>query len=151
MRKIKYLFAILLSLTLFCGCNSGDTSNPAPIDVSYEHVRELQDFKCYITYLDKSTTVGGEKAKELYKKIIEAKNGIEHSPANSESNYAYIVFYNDEGTYPTSYNQEIEFYGCYSVYADGLLSFSASPYNSAVLSYQLKDSILDSVIGDIFP
>ena len=117
--------------------------------MSCDHICELNDFKCYVSYLDKNTTIEGEKAKELYKAVTESSAGLEHSPAFSQSDYIYLVFYNSTDVYPSS-DKVTEFYGCYHIYSDGLLQFAGSPYHSAIFSYQLEKSIFNSVLEKTF-
>ena len=149
MKKISCLFVALVLLTLFCGCNVSKSNDYDAVDLSYEHILELNDFKCYASYLDQETTIEGEEAKELYKTVFESNAGIEHSPASSQSDYIYLVFYNSSSNFPSA-DEVTEFYGSYHVYSDGLLQFSGSPYHSAVFSYKLKNNIFDDVLKKTF-
>ena len=149
MKKISCLVVALLLLTLFCGCNVSKSNDYDAVDMSYKHICELNDFKCYVSYLDKNTTIEGEKAKELYKAITESSAGLEPSPAFSQSDSIYLVFYNSTYDYPSA-DKITEFYGCYFVYSDGLLRFTGSPYHSAIFSYQLEKSIFNSVLEKTF-
>ena len=150
MKKVRCLFLVLLLLTLFCGCKDSKANEYDAVDMSYEHISELNDFKCYASYLDKNTTIEGETAKELYKVVTESSEGLEHSPASSQSDYIYLVFYNSTDVYPSS-DEVTEFYGCYFIYSDGLLRFAGSPYHSAIFSYQPEKSIFISVLEKTFP
>ena len=149
MKKISCLFVALLLLTLFCGCNVSKSNDYDAVDLSYEHILELNDFKCYASYLDQKTTIEGEEAKELYKIVSESNEGIEHSPSSSQNDYIYLVFYNSTSGYPST-DERTEFYGSYYIYSDGLLQFSGSPYHSAVFSYKLKNNIFDDVLKKTF-
>ena len=149
MKKISCLFLVLL--TLLCGCGVNNSNGYDAVDLSYEHICELSNFKCYASYLDQEITIEGEQAKELYKTVSESNTGIEHSPTSSQSNYIYLVFYNSTYNYPSA-DETTEFYGCYFIYSDGLLQFSGSPYHSAIFSLELKNSIFNDVfIGLNFP
>ena len=149
MKKISCLFVALLLQTLFCGCNVSKSNDYDAIDLSYEHILELNHFKCYASYLDQETTIEGEEAKELYKTVFESNEGIEHSPSSSQNDYIYLVFYNSTSDYPST-DERTEFYGSYHIYSDGLLQFSGSPYHSAVFSYKLKNNIFDDVLKKTF-
>ncbi|MBE6663914.1 MAG: hypothetical protein E7602_05370 [Ruminococcaceae bacterium] len=149
MKKISILFVSILLLSLFSGCQFNRTTEYDAFDLSYEHILELNDFKCYAVYLEQKTTIEGEEAKELYKIASGSKAGIEHSPASSQNNYIYLVFYNSTSDYPSA-NERTEFYGSYFVYSDGLLQFSGSPYHSAIFSYKLKNNIFDDVLRKTF-
>jgi len=148
-KKISCLFLAFLLITLFCGCKDNPSDGYDAADMSYEHISELNNFKCYAEYLDKNTTIEGETAKELYKAVTEAGEGLEHSAATSQGDYIYLVFYNSTDVYPSS-DKVTEFYGCYHIYSDGLLRFAGSPYHSAIFSYQLEKSIFDSVLEKTF-
>ncbi len=150
MKKISCLFLAFLLITLFCGCKDNPSDGYDAVDMSYEHISELNNFKCYASYLDQETTIEGEEAKELYKAITESSAGLEHSPAFSQSDSIYLVFYNSTYDYHPSADKITEFYGCYFVYSDGLLQFTGSPYISAIFSYQLEKSIFDSVLEKTF-
>ena len=80
MKKISCLFVALVLLTLFCGCNVSKSNDYDAVDLSYEHILELNHFKCYASYLDQETTIEGEEAKELYKIVSVSNEVIEHSP-----------------------------------------------------------------------
>ena len=149
MKKISILFVSILLLNLFSGCQFNKSTEYDAVDLSYEHILELNHFKCYASYLDQETTIEGEEAKELYKTVSESKTGIEHSPTSSQSNYIYLVFYNSTYNYPSA-DETTEFYGCYFIYSDGLLQFSGSPYHSAIFSYELKNSIFNDVFEKVF-
>ena len=149
MKKISCLFVALVLLTLFCGCNVSKSNDYVAVDLSYEHILELNHFKCYASYLDQETTIEGEEAKELYKIVSESNEGIEHSPSSSQNDYIYLVFYNSTSDYPSA-DERTEFYGSYYIYSDGLLQFSGSPYHSAVFSYKLKNNIFDDVLKKTF-
>ncbi len=150
MRKISCLFLVLLLTTIFCSCEDSKPDEYDAVDMSYEHISELNDFKCYASYLDKNTTIEGETAKELYKEVTESTVGLEHSLASSQSDYIYLVFYNSTDVYPSS-DKITEFYGCYFIYSDRLLQFAGSPYHSATFSYQPEKSIFTSVLEKTFP
>jgi hypothetical protein len=147
MKKISCLFLVLL--TFLCGCGVNNSNGYDAVDLSYEHICELSNFKCYASYLDQEITIEGEQAKELYKTVSESNTGIEHSPTSSQSNYIYLVFYNSTYNYPSA-DETTEFYGCYFIYSDGLLQFSGSPYHSAIFSYELKNSIFNDVFEKVF-
>ena len=149
MKKISILFVSILLLNLFSGCQFNKSTEYDAVDLSYEHILELNHFKCYASYLDQETTIEGEEAKELYKIVSESNEGIEHSPSSSQNDYIYLVFYNSTSDYPTT-DERTEFYGSYYVYSDGLLQFSGSPYHSAVFSYKLKNNIFDDVLKKTF-
>ncbi len=148
MKKISCLFLVLL--LILCGCNVNDSDDIGAVDLSYEHISKLNNFKCYASYLDQEITVEGEAAKELYKTVFESKTNVEHSPESSQSDYIYLVFYNSTSDYPSTDNAA-DFYGCYHVYSDGLLRFTGLPYQSAIFSYQLEKSIFNSVLEKTFP
>ena len=148
MKKISCLFLVLL--LILCGCNVNDSDDIGAVDLSYEHISKLNNFKCYASYLDQEITVEGEAAKELYKTVFESKTNVEHSPESPQSDYIYLVFYNSTSDYPSA-DKITEFYGCYFVYSDGLLRFTGSPYQSAIFSYQLEKSIFNSVLEKTFP
>ena len=147
MKKISCLFLVLL--TFLCGCGVNNSNGYDAVDLSYEHICELSNFKCYASYLDQEITIEGEQAKELYKTVSESNIGIEHSPTSSQSNYIYLVFYSSTYNYPSA-DETTEFYGCYFIYSDGLLQFSGSPYHSAIFSYELKNSIFNDVFEKVF-
>ena len=144
-KKISILFVSILLLNLFSGCQFNKSTKYDTIDLSYEHILELNDFKCYASYLDQTTTIEGEEAKELYKTVFESTEGLEHSPASSQNDYIYLVFYNSTSDYPST-DERTEFFGSCWVYSDGLLQFSESPYHSAIFSYNLKNNIFDDVL-----
>ena len=149
MKKISILFVSILLLNLFSGCQVNKSTEYDAVDLSYEHILELNHFKCYASYLDQEITIEGEEAKELYKIVSESNDGIEPSPSSSQSDYIYLVFYNSTSCY-LSMDESTEFYGSYRIYSDGLLQFSGSPYHSAVFSYKLKSSIFDDVLKKTF-
>ena len=149
MKKISILFVSILLLNLFSGCQFNKSTEYDAVDLSYEHILELNHFKCYASYLDQETTIEGEEAKELYKIVSESNEGIEHSPSSSQNDYIYLVFYNSTSDYPST-DERTEFYGSYYIYSDGLLQFSGSPYHSAVFSYKLKNNIFDDVLKKTF-
>ena len=150
MKKISILFVSILLLNLFSGCQFNRSIEYEAVDLSYEHILELNDFKCYASYLDEKTTIEGEKAKELYKAVAGSQEGLQHSPTPPRSDGIEVVFYNSTATYPSS-DDVTEFYGCYSIYSDGLLQFTGSPYHSSLFSYQLENSLFDSVLEKVFP
>ena len=147
MKKISCLFLVLL--TFLCGCGVNNSNGYDAVDLSYEHILELNHFKCYASYLDQETTIEGEEAKELYKIVSESNEGIEHSPSSSQNDYIYLVFYNSTSGYPST-DERTEFYGSYYIYSDGLLQFLGSPYHSAIFSYELKNSIFNDVFEKVF-
>ena len=149
MKKISILFVSILLLNLFSGCQFNKSNEYDAVDLSYEHILELNHFKCYASYLDQETTIEGEEAKELYKIVSESNEGIEHSPSSSQNDYIYLVFYNSTSSYPST-DERTEFYGSYCIYSDGILQFSGSPYHSAVFSYKLKNNIFDDVLKKTF-
>ena len=149
MKKISILFVSILLLNLFSGCQFNKSTEYDAVDLSYEHILELNHFKCYASYLDQETTIEGEEAKELYKIVSASNEGIEHSPSSSQNDYIYLVFYNSTYNYPSA-DETTEFYGCYFIYSDGLLQFSGSPYHSAIFSYELKNSIFNDVFEKVF-
>ena len=149
MKKISILFVSILLLNLFSGCQFNKSTEYDDVDLSYEHILELNHFKCYASYLDQETTIEGEEAKELYKIVSESNEGIEHSPSSSQNDYIYLVFYNSTSDYPST-DERTEFYGSYYIYSDGLLQFSGSPCHSAVFSYKLKNNIFDDVLKKTF-
>ena len=148
MKKISILFVCILLLNLFSGCQF-NKSTEYDVDLSYEHILELNHFKCYASYLDQETTIEGEEAKELYKIVSESNEEIEHSPSSSQNDHICLVFYNSTSDYPST-DERMEFYGLYYIYSDGLLQFSGSPYYSAVFSYKLKNNIFDDVLKKTF-
>ena len=87
MKKISILFVSVLLINLFSGCQLNKFPEYDAVDLSYERILELNDFKCYASYLDQKTTIDGEEAKELYKIVSESNAGIEHSPSSSQSDY----------------------------------------------------------------
>ena len=89
MKKISILFVSILLLNLFSGCQFNKSTEYDAVDLSYEHILELNHFKCYASYLDQETTIEEEEAKELYKIVFESRKGIEHSPSSSQ-NVPYI-------------------------------------------------------------
>ena len=149
MKKISILFVSILLLNLFGGCQFNKSTEYDTVDFSYEHILELNHFKCYASYLDQETTIEGEEAKELYKIVSESNEGIEHSPSSSQNDYIYLVFYNSTSDYPST-DERTEFSGSYYIYSDGLLQFSGSPYCSAVYSYKLKNNIFVDVLKKTF-
>ena len=149
MKKISILFVSILLINLFSGCQFDKSTEYDAVDLSYEHILELNHFKCYASYLDQETTIEGEEAKELYKIVSESNEGIEHSPSSSQNDYIYLVFYNSTSGYPST-DERTEFYGSYYIYSDGLLQFSGSPYHSAVFSYKLKNNIFAYRKSSIF-
>ena len=149
MKKISILFVSILLLNLFSGCQFNKSTEYDAFDLSYEHILELNHFKCYASYLDQETTIEGEEAKELYKIVSESNEGIEHSPSSSQNDYIYLVFYNSTSDYPST-DKITEFYGTYWVFSDGLLQFSGSPYHSAIFSYKLNNNIFDDVLKKTF-
>jgi len=149
MKKISILFVSILLLNLFSGCQFNKSTEYDTVNLSYEHILELNHFKCYASYLDQETTIEGEEAKELYKIVSESNEGIEHSPSSSQNDYIYLVFYNSTSDYPST-DERTEFYGSYHIYSDGLLRFTGSPYHSAIFSYQLEKSIFNSVLEKTF-
>ena len=150
MKKINILIIVPLLLTLFSGCQPNRPSEYPAVDMSYEHVLELDDFKCYASYLDESLTVEGETAKELYKIVTESAEGLEHSPKSPQNDSAYLIFYNSTDTFHPSSDNVTEFYGCFHIYPDGLLQFTGAPYISALFSYQLETGLFDSVLKKVF-
>ena len=149
MKKISILFVSILLLNLFSGCQFNKSTEYDAFDLSYEHILELNHFKCYASYLDQETTIEEEEAKELYKIVFESRKGIEHSPSSSQNDYIHLVFYNSTSGYPST-DERTEFYGSYDIYSDGLLQFSGSPYHSAVFSYKIKSNIFDDVLKKTF-
>ena len=150
MKRFGCLFTILLLLTFFCGCSISKPNDYNAIDMSYEHICELNDFKCYVSYLGETTTITGETAKELYKILIDSTSGIERVDSSSQSESIYLVFYNSAYDYPSA-DKITEFYGCYLVYSDGLLKFSISPYHSSSFDYPLETNIFNSILAKIYP
>ena len=118
MKKISCLFFVLL--IILCGCSDNVFNDNDIVDLSYVHIRELNDFKCYAVYLDQKTTIDGEEAKELYKTVSESNAGIEHSPASSQNDCIYLVFYNSTSDYPST-DERMDFYGSYYVYYSAFL------------------------------
>ena len=149
MKIISILFVSVLLINLFSGCQINKSPEYDAVDLSYEHILELIDFKCYASYHDQKTTIDGEEAKELYKIVSESNAGIEHSPSSSQSDYIYLVFYNSTSDYPST-DERTEFYGSYYIYSDGLLQISGSPYHSAIFSYKSKNNIFDEVLKKTF-
>ena len=49
MKRISFLVAVLLLLNLFCGCHLNKSTEHDAVDLSYEHILELNDFKCYVS------------------------------------------------------------------------------------------------------
>lgn len=148
--SMKRFICLLFSITiLFCGCDSSSTSNTTPsdfnpIDLSYEHVVQLTDFKCLFSYQDTNTTIEGDQAKELYKLVSKAMREPEHTPTSPDSDYVHMVFYNGvEASLPSNITQ---YYGTYTIYEDGWLAFALSPYHSASFDYKLETDLFDTVI-----
>ena len=107
MKKISCLFLVLL--IILCGCSANGSDYNDAVDLSYERICELNDFKCYVSYLEQKITIEGEEAKELYKIVSESNEGIEHSPSSSQNDYIYLVFYNSTYNYPSA-DETTEFY-----------------------------------------
>ncbi len=166
---MKRLFCLLLSIIIFisltaCGTHDRnletnkseatdntavDSSNFGPVDLSYDNVAKLTDFKCYISYQEKTLTVDGTRAKDLYKLMCIEMNKQEHTPIFSDGNYVYLVFYNSKEEYPAENINVTSYLGTYAIYEDGLLVFSMSPYHSASFAYKLESSLYNSVIDVI--
>ena len=156
---VKRLFYLLLTgIILFsltaCGPNKGqaDTITNSsifdPVDLSYENIAQLTDFKCYAAYQDTTTTVDGVRAKDLYHLLCGAIQGQEHTPTFSDGNSVYLVFYSSEAEYPLD-KTNTRFLGTYTIYDDGLLVFSGSPFHSAAFDYKLESDIYHSVMDII--
>lgn len=147
MKRTFCLFLIgivLISLTA-CSSNNGQENNIA----NSSNLNQLTDFKCYAAYQDATITIDGIPAKDLYNLISGAAKEQEHNPASSNKNYIYLVFYNSEAEFPLEEINTNSFWGAYTIYDDGSLVFSKSPYHSAASDYQLDSNIYYSVIDII--
>lgn len=166
---MKRLFCLLLFTMLFisltaCGAHNGnletnrseatdnttaDSSNFESVDLSYENVAKLTDFKCYVSYQEKDLTIDGTRAKDLYNIVHNEMNKREHTPTFSYGNNVHLVFYNSKEEYPSKNINAISFWGTYTIYEDGLLVFSGSPFHSAAFAYKIESSLYNSVIDII--
>ncbi len=156
MKRISFLFLIIsLALTLFlcsCGENQSNTDNT---DTSgnqqqiFEYdVTDVRDFKCEITFgqTNEEYVLEDESAKELYN-IIQSyeKTKTNRLPSsypsmNYTTDYIYIVF---SGEPTVIYN--MEYYGCYHIYTNDIVSGNLSPYWSSVFHYQFESGIYNEV------
>lgn len=150
MKRFCCLFVALL--ILLCGCKDNKPNSYDAIDLSYENISTLKDFKCYASYLEQDVTIVGDEAKELYKLVTEPIADLKNVPQipQQDSEFLFLVFYNSKSDFVWS-DKVTEFYGCYLIYSDGSMRSTGSPYLSAGLSYQLESSIFDSVLERTFP
>lgn len=166
MKRLLCFLLIIMAFITLTACNandshldtdeSGNTNNTTteysdfdPVDLSYENIAELTDFKCYISSQENTLTVNGTCAKELYNLVYNEMSKRDHIPVSSDGKYVYLVFYNSEEEFPSNSIKANSFRGTYTIYDDGLLVFSGSPYHSAAFSYKVDSYLYDSVIGII--
>ena len=156
----RLMCAIVMMLLLFCGCEAGvdtdvaptNSDRPAshsfkPVDLSLENVLQLTDFKCYVSHNNETFTIEGEGAKSLYKIIISSeKEQISHTLSKSDS--VYLLFYNSSEYYSAGNDNfdVTDFYGAYSVFDNGVMNFSGSPFMSAIYSYKTDATLFQTVI-----
>ena len=167
MKRLFCFLLIALTLITLTACDTNDSnsdtdelentnnttteySNFEPVDLSYENVAKLTDFKCYVSSQEKTITVDGTCAKDLYNLVYNEMSKRDHTPTSSNGNYVYLVFYNSEEEFPTENIKVASFRGTYTIYDDGLLVFSGSPYHSAAFNYKIDSDLYDSVIDMIF-
>lgn len=166
---MKRLFCLLISIMIFIpltACRThnsnldtiesettdntiADSSNFEPIDLSYENVAKLTDFKCYVSFREKSFTINGSRAKDLYNIVHENTNEALDTPSFSDKNYVYLVFYNNKEDYPSENISANNYYGIYAIYEDGVLEFSGSPYHSAIFEYKTEPNLYNLVVDNI--
>lgn len=149
MKRIAILLFILIFLLCSCSTtaekSTTNTSNSKSEDLSYENINELADFKCYISHNDNIVTIEGYSAKELYNLIGNAKGEEIQTSTYPDGDYVYLVFYNSTEEYPSK--NANEFYGAYTIYDNGILNYSRSPYHSAAFNYKLNSNIFNSIIN----
>ncbi len=153
---MKRLILLLCSFVFLMSSCSKTTDNSAtdpsyhnPVDLSYDNINNLTDFKCYISHNDNIATIDGSSAKELYKLIWDAKGEEIYTTSNADGDYVYMVFYNSLEEYPSENINE--FFGTYTVSDDGILTFSVSPYQSLAFDYKLNSNIFNSILDIISP
>ena len=153
-RLFCFLFIALTFITL-TACDANDSNLDTDElentnNTTTEYYNFEPDFKCYVSSQEKTITVDGTCAKDLYNLVYNEMSKRDHTPTSSNGNYVYLVFYNSEEEFPTENIKVASFWGTYTIYDDGLLVFSGSPYHSAAFNYKIDSDLYDSVIDMIF-
>ena len=117
------------------------------MDLSFESISQLTNFKCEAIYQDSSITIEGDQAKDLYMQVQNAIIQDKQTPTYSDHEYVYLVFY--DGTVGSFSDNLNRCYGVCTIYDDNLLKFSLSPLHSAVYDYKVDIGLFDSVIDII--
>ena len=110
-------------------------------DPSYATVLKVEDLKCHVSFREQSFTVKGEKAKALNKLINDNISKNQNFEPVSDVEVITLIFYSGE----KMDSSDCTHYGMYGVQSDGEVSFTGTPYASALFRYKSSHTLYQQV------